>query len=127
MRRLVFLFCLAFTWFTDNVPAATFTNAIIADGQDPWAIYKDGFYYYTQTTGGSVIVRRCSRLTGTSGLSNANQVRVFNPPAPNNQDVWAPELHFLRGRWYAYYAADDGTNANHRVYVAEATTSNPQG
>ena len=49
------------------------------------------------------------------------------PAAPDNQDVWAPELHFLNGNWYVYFAADDGNNANHRLYVAEANTADPQG
>jgi GH43 family beta-xylosidase len=128
MRRLAFLFCLALTFLTNNVPAAAFfTNPIIADGQDPWILYKDDFYYYTQTTGGDVTIKKAARLTGATGLGNAARIAIFYPPVPNNKDVWAPELHFLRGKWYAYYAADDGTNANHRVYVAETTTGNPTG
>ena len=46
-------------------------------------------------------------------------VKVFSPPWPYNSDVWAPELHFIQGKAYIYYAADNGTNANHRMFVAE--------
>ncbi|PWU18615.1 MAG: hypothetical protein C5B50_08655 [Verrucomicrobia bacterium] len=103
----------------------TFANPLIADGADPWVICKDGTnYYYTQTTGGQVTIRSSSTI---SGLAFASPVTVFTPPAPNNRDVWAPELHFLNGNWYIYFAADDGNNANHRIYAAEADTADPQG
>jgi GH43 family beta-xylosidase len=45
----------------------------------------------------------------------------------NRAQVWAPELHRLRGRWYLYYAASDGRNATHRTGVLAATTEDPQG
>lgn len=105
----------------------TYSNPIIADGADPWVIRKDGFYFYTHTTGNNVRIRKAARITGTNGLAAASPVTVFTPPAPNHQAVWAPELHFLQGKWYIYYAADNGTNANHRMYVAEANSSNAQG
>jgi GH43 family beta-xylosidase len=99
--------------------ADTFTNAIISDGADPWAIYSNGYYYLTHTTGSSVKLRTATRMAGTNGIGAVNAVTVFTPPPPYNKEVWAPELHFLRGKWYIYYAADDGTNANHRMFVAE--------
>src|ERR1051325_11242177 len=112
---------------SDRLPAATvgtFMNPVIADGADPWVIFADTNYFYTQTTGGQVTIRKSPTLTG---LGFASPVTVFTPSAPNNKDVWAPELHFLRGKWYIYFAADNGNNANHRLYVAEANTSDPQG
>jgi len=45
----------------------------------------------------------------------------------NGKNVWAPELHLLNGKWYIYYAADDGQNANHRMWALESQTSDPQG
>ncbi len=104
---------------TSALPAATFTNPIISNGADPWIAYKDGYYYLTSTTGWNVSVRRATRLAGTNGIGAASAVNVFTPPAPYNQEVWAPELHFIQGKAYIYYAADDGNNANHRMFVAE--------
>jgi GH43 family beta-xylosidase len=103
----------------------TYTNPIIADGADPWVTYREGYYYLTYTTGSGVIVHRSTRLAGSNGLATAPAVAVFYPPAPYNKDVWAPELHFLRGKAYVYYAADDGTNANHRMFVAQSDTTGP--
>jgi hypothetical protein len=50
-------------------------------------------------------------------------VGVWNPPekdGPNSRQIWAPEIHHLEGRWYIYYAADDGDNDHHRLYVLES-------
>src|SRR5215469_3506520 len=93
----------------------TFTNPIIGNGADPWVVYEAGYYYLTYTTGSSVAVYRATSLAGSNGLAHAAVATVFYPPAPFNQDVWAPELHFLGGKAYVYYAADDGNNANHRM------------
>jgi GH43 family beta-xylosidase len=101
--------------------AGTFTNPIITNGADPWVTYLNGYYYFTDTTGFNVEVRTATRLAGTNGIGGVQAVTVFTPPAPYNQDVWAPEIHYLQGRFYIYYAADDGTNADHRVFVAEQT------
>lgn len=123
MRRcfhsLILFFALAIP-----LSAATFQNPIISSGADPWVTFKDGFYYYTQTGGNTVKVRKADQLLK---LPNAFSATVFAPPSPNNREVWAPELHFLRGKWYVYVAADDGDNANHRLYVAESDTANAQG
>lgn len=54
---------------------------------------------------------------------------VWSPPAfgPDSRSLWAPELHLIEGRWYIYYAADDGLNENHRMWVLEGLTNNPAG
>ena len=44
-----------------------------------------------------------------------------------SREVWAPELQLINGRWYIYFAASDGNNANHRMYALESTTLDPQG
>ncbi|MBA4148258.1 MAG: family 43 glycosylhydrolase [Verrucomicrobia bacterium] len=127
LLRRATLFCLCWMFLTNVQASDTYKNPIIGDGADPWVIQKDGFYYYTQTTGNDVRIRKAAQITGTNGLGSALAVKVFTPLLPNNKNVWAPELHFLNGKWYIYYAADDGVNANHRMYVAESITSDPQG
>ena len=107
--------------------ADTYVNPIISEGADPWIIQKDGYYYYMHTTRWDVRIRKAPQLTGSNGLANAVSVTVFTPPPPYNHSVWAPELHFLKGKWYIYYAADDGDNTNHRMFVAEADTADPMG
>ncbi|WP_094452029.1 family 43 glycosylhydrolase [Parenemella sanctibonifatiensis] len=41
--------------------------------------------------------------------------------------MWAPALYEANGKWYIYYTADDGTDANHRNYVIESEGSDPAG
>lgn len=116
--------CLFLSAFTP-LRAATFQNPIISNGADPWVVYREGYYYLTYTTGQNVQIHRATCLTGTNGIAQAPVTTFFNAPAPFNQNVWAPELHFLRGKAYLYYAADDGNNADHRMFVAESASTGP--
>jgi GH43 family beta-xylosidase len=109
---------------TRNPPAATFTNPI-AIGADPWVIRHEGHYYWTLTdTDRGVAIWRSDTLT-----SPGKRRIVWRAPAtgPYSNEIWAPELHFLDGRWYIYVAASDGNNASHRMIVLESATDDPLG
>ena len=102
-----------------------FFNVIQAEGADPWVWkHSDGRYYLTVTTGGNVSVIRADTITGLNG---GERKVVWTPPrsGPLSRDVWAPELHRIAGAWYVYVAADDGKNANHRMYVLENRADDP--
>ena len=65
---------------------------------------------------------------GKSGLKRAAPKKVvWTPPAsgPYSHDIWAPEIHYLQGKWYIYFAADAGTNQTHRIWVVENSNSDP--
>ncbi len=111
---------------TNAVTKATFTNPIVARGADPWVIQWRGDYYFCQSRGGrGVSVSKAARL---EEIGSGSWARVWSPPSgqPYSKELWAPELHYLRGKWYIYVAADDGKNENHRMYVLEGTSQNPQ-
>src|SRR3954452_12218107 len=57
------------------------------------------------------------------------RVVVWRAPAGgwNRAEIWAPELHRIRGKWYIYYAASTGQNSSHRMGVLEAEADDPQG
>ncbi len=109
----------------DTPPAGTFFNPI-ADGADPWVIKKDSFYYFCQSRAGAIHVSKSKKLTepGTPTL-------VWSAPASgwNRTNVWAPELHFLHGKWYIYYAAGEAGPPfiHQRAGVLEAATADPMG
>ncbi len=105
--------------------ANTFTNPVAASGADPWVIQHDGDYYYCQSRRNGIYVKKVSRL---ENLGVSEWSRVWSPPRGTeySRNLWAPELHYLRGKWYLYVAADDGDNANHRMYVLEGTTQDPR-
>ncbi|WP_184545471.1 family 43 glycosylhydrolase [Mucilaginibacter sp. FT3.2] len=102
----------------------TFTNPLLLSGADPWVIYKDGFYYYTNSLGSCLAIWKTKDITQ---LSTAVKKTIWVPPAGTNysKELWAPELHFIKGKWYMYFAADDGNNNNHRIYVLENTAADP--
>src|SRR5579884_2487193 len=134
--RFSALFCLAasawLSWVSSpaQTPApktapATFTNPLLDSGPDPWVESRDGWYYYMNTTTVNLVVRKTRDITG---LRDAQSKVVWQPPAtgPYSKDIWAPEIHFVNGKWYIYFAADDhGDNRTHRIYVIENASSDP--
>jgi len=112
---------------TTNPPVVsdtTFTNPILSSGPDPWVIQKDTNYYYTNTFGNRIALYKTSKM---SELKNATPVTVWSPPTGTaySKDIWAPEMHFLQNKWYIYFAADDGNNSTHRIYVLENANADP--
>lgn len=102
----------------------TFTNPLLPSGADPWCFYKDGYYYYTHTTRNNITLWKTDNI---ARLSTAEKKVVYTPPAGTyySHALWAPELHFLNGRWYIYFAADGGQNKDHRMWVLENPSHDP--
>ncbi|MFC4597531.1 family 43 glycosylhydrolase [Cohnella hongkongensis] len=105
----------------------TFKNTLAdLDTPDPSVVYRDGFYYMTFTHNGADIMVMKSR---TLDFKQAQRKVVWYPPVDTmySANLWAPEIQYLRGKWYIYFAADDGANENHRMYALEAETDDPLG
>ncbi len=102
----------------------TFTNPLLSSGADPWCMYKDGFYYYMHTTGRNLTLWKTKNI---AELKTAEKKIIFTPPAtgPYSKDIWAPEIHFVQGKWYVYFAADGSTNQSHRLWVLENSSADP--
>ena len=87
---------------------------------------RHGDEYFTCCTGarGRLEVWRSASL-----LERGTCAVVWTPPRCgwNRAEVWAPEIHFLQGHWYLYYAASNGRNENHRMGVLRSVTDDPQG
>ncbi len=110
-------------------PPCTFTNPV-AFGADPWVVRHENAYYLVQSRGGGIWVSTSEDLTGVFNTG----VQVWSEPSSgwNSDNIWAPELHFLDGRWYIYYAA--GVSGppgdefiNQRSGVLESVGTDPQG
>ncbi len=109
----------------NNLPDdSSFTNPLLISGPDPWVIQKDSTYYYTHTAGDRIVVYSTHKM---SELKNATITTIWTPPAAGDysKEIWAPEIHFLQGKWYAYFAADDGNNDHHRIYALECDDPDP--
>ena len=82
---------------------------IVEQRADPF-IYRhsDGYYYFT----GSVPL--CDRIElrrskTIDGLKDAETFDVWfkHESGPMSRHVWAPEIHYLDGKWYIYFAASE--------------------
>lgn len=107
------------------VDNTTFANPLLTSGPDPWVIKKDNFYYYTHTSGNRI---QLWKTTAMSQLNNTSPVTIWAKPAtgPNSENVWAPELHFLDGKWYMYYTAGARVDQSlQRIFVLENSSADP--
>jgi GH43 family beta-xylosidase len=105
-------------------PVAEFKNPLLSNGPDPWVFKKGKLYYVTHTTGNGLKVYVASNM---ANLPAAVSKTVWTAPSTgmNSRNVWAPEIHYINSAWYCYYAADDGDNANHRMWVLENKSADP--
>ena len=110
------------------VPAdsCTFANPV-AEGQDPWVARRGGWYYLVESRDNAIYVYKSKELTEPK----KNGVRVWEAPDEgwNQSNLWAPELHFIDGRWYIYYAAGRAGPPfiHQRSGVLQSAGTDPQG
>ncbi|WP_405155591.1 family 43 glycosylhydrolase [Paenibacillus sp. FSL K6-0108] len=114
---------------TDSI---TFTNPILEQRADPWVYrHTDGYYYFSASVPAfdRIEIRRAQTL---EELRNAEPVTAWrkHDTGPMSANIWAPEIHFIDGKWYIYYAAAHTSETNeglfdHRMYVLENDSANP--
>jgi GH43 family beta-xylosidase len=107
-----------------NIAQSTFTNPLLDVGPDPWVVWWKGFYYYSNSTGSNLTLRKTADITD---LRHAQNTIVWTPEPGHawSREIWAPELHRWANKWYIYFAADAGSNADHRIYVVENASDDP--
>lgn len=114
---------------TTSTATTQFTNPIAA-GQDPWVVRDPNGkrFLWTQAHNGKPVESIAIYESDSLATMGRRHV-VWRAPqtGPFSREVWAPELHFLDGRWHIYFAADDGQNKNHLAYVLAAKTADPLG
>ena len=81
----------------------TFTNPVW-DGADPWMVKEGENYYYCFTANNAIQVSKSKKMT-----QKGETKIIWKAPSSgwNKACVWAPEIHFIGGRWYVYYAAGE--------------------
>ncbi len=107
-------------------PARSAQLLIPAPAQDPHVHFYRDRYHYTESSPTGIYVRVANDFLA---FGSADRHRVWSPPArgPVSRNLWAPELHLIDGRHYIYFAADNGDNSHHRLWVLGALTSDPAG
>lgn len=92
--------------------------------RDPFIFKHNGMYYHCFTKDSLVI--SISKADTLEGLETAEEHVVFIPDKPEySKQVWAPELHIIDNKCYIYFAASDGDNHNHRMYVLYNDSNDP--
>lgn len=101
-----------------------YTNPLLLqEGADASAVYHNGKYYYTHENGRNIMLWETTDITD---LSHAKCKEVWTPKDPSNsQHLWDPEICLIGGKWYIYFAADDGNTDNHQLYVIENDSPDP--
>ncbi|GGJ29106.1 glycoside hydrolase family 43 protein [Deinococcus roseus] len=109
-----------------------FPNPLVEQRADPWVyLHTDGYYYFTGSVPeyDRIELRRAKRL---QDLGNAETVVAWRKyeTGPLSANIWAPELHFIEGKWYIYFAAARTTETrdglfDHRIFVLENASANP--
>jgi len=82
---------------------STFTNPVW-DGADPW-MYKNGNeYIYCYSANNSIVLSKSKSMIRKGELKT-----IWKAPVSgwNKNCIWAPEIHFIDGHWYVYYAAGE--------------------
>lgn len=95
---------------------------------DPYVIkHTDGYYYFTASVPEyDCIVLRKAKSLGELKDVEEHTIWVKHEEGIMSKHVWAPELHFINGCWYVYFAAGERDDIwAIRPYVLECKDADP--
>lgn len=103
---------------------------------EPWIMQRadpficrqgNGKYYFTASVPAyDRIVLRCADTL--AGIADAEEVTIWQKHASGimSEHIWAPELHYIDGMWYIYFAGGEKENVwEIRPYVLECADEDP--
>ena len=111
-----------------NGKITPYNTAFIEQRADPYVMRaEDGSYYFTASVPAydRIVLRRSDSL---EGLRTAEEIMLWkkHPSGEMSRHIWAPELHYLKGKWYIYFAASMEEDIwRLRPYVLECTGPDP--
>ena len=99
-----------------------YQNPFIEERADPYiTLGPDGFYYFTASYPmksaddkdgyDRVILRRAKDI---SELASAEEITIWKvaDTTLTHRFIWAPELHYIAGLWYVFYAGSEDKENN---------------
>ncbi|QDP39106.1 family 43 glycosylhydrolase [Radiobacillus deserti] len=111
-----------------RIKVLEYPNPLVEQRADPY-VYKhsDGYYYFTGSYPeyDRIVLRRSQTI---SGLKQAPETTVWEKHEQGimSEHIWAPELHYINGKWYIHFAAGDRDDVwAIRPYVLECDAENP--
>lgn len=134
MKRLVTHFvCITFlfsplAFARDKFEGNPIDNPIVLQRADPFLVrHENGCYTFIGTSPGfdQIALRQACRLNDLK-LADEKVVWTKREEGPISANIWAPELHYVDGDWYIYFAAGDKANPfNIRMYALKNTHEDP--
>lgn len=95
---------------------------------DPYVYrHTDGSYYFTASVPAydRIVLRRADTLQGLAGAEEKT-LWMKHESGEMSQHIWAPELHYLDGKWYIYFAAGERDDIwKIRPFILECTGQDP--
>lgn len=111
-----------------DITEADERQPLIPQRADPYVYYhKDGYYYFTASVPeyDRIEIRRAWSV---KGLADAQPLTVWRKHAagPMSWHIWAPELHYINGKWFIYFAAGQAEDPWYiRMWVLENDSPDP--
>jgi GH43 family beta-xylosidase len=103
-------------------------NPVVEQRADPWVYrHTDGYYYFTASVPeyDRIELRRAATI---QELASAVPVVIWKKHETGimSKHIWAPEIHYIDGKWYIYFAAARVERPfDHHIYVLETDALNP--
>jgi GH43 family beta-xylosidase len=101
-----------------------FVNPVLRQRADPWAYrHTDGYYYFTASVPEyDRIELRLTRDLRDLHLAETRVIWRKHADGPMSWHIWAPEIHFIDGKWFVYFAAGEAKEIwKIRIYALECT------
>lgn len=105
-----------------------FNEPWILQRADPYVYrHTDGTYYFTASVPkyDRIVLREADCI---ANLETAEEVTIWekHESGPMSEHIWAPELHYVQGKWYIYFAGGEKEDIwKIRPYVLECEGQNP--
>ena len=112
----------------DTTKKLKYNEPWILQRADPYVYrHTDGSYYFTASVPAydGIFIRKADSL---ANLPDAPETEVWHKheAGPASIHIWAPELHFIEGSWYIYFAGGDRDDIwNIRPYVLRCDDADP--
>lgn len=105
-----------------------YNEPFIAQRADPFiGKASDGTYYFTASVPeyDRLVLRHAKTI---AQLKDAKEVEIWHKheSGPQSKHIWAPEIHYVFGKWHMYYAAGEAEDIwKIRPYVLQCQSDDP--
>lgn len=93
----------------DHYALTEYNVPLIENRADPYIFkHEDGTYYFTASVPeyDRIILRKAATISGLK-YAEEKTLWVRHDSGPMSCHIWAPEIHYISGAWYIYFAAGE--------------------